>query len=123
MRDVNRAMTNPLMRPLASLAPPLSLVHHRGRMSGKEYHTPALALFVKGGVVTPLMYGTDVDWCLNVMQAGRYELTFLGRRIKLIDPRIVDTDTALVQVPFCLRPGLSLLDLPGYLIADRAGSG
>lgn len=120
MRGVNRAMTNPLMRPLASFAPPLSVVYHTGRKSGKTYRTPVLALLVKGGFVTPLPYGTDVDWCQNVVAAGGYELRFLGRRIKLANPRVVDAGTALPKLPFFLRPGLRLLNLPGYLISDRA---
>lgn len=122
MRGVNRAMTNPLMRPLAGFAPPLSVVHHTGRKSGKEYRTPVLALLAEGAIVTPLPYGTDVDWCLNVVAAGRYELDFFGRRIRLENPHIVDADTALSRLPFCMRPGLRLLSLPGYLISDRVNA-
>lgn len=120
MRGVNRAMTNQLMRPLAAFAPPLSVVHHTGRKTGVGYATPVLALPVDGGVVTPLPYGTDVDWCQNVVASGAYEITFLGRRMRLKNPRVVDTDTALSRLPFCFRPGMRLLGLPGYLISDRA---
>ncbi len=119
MRRVNRAVTNPLMRPLAGLAPPLAVVHHVGRKSGDAYRTPILALSVKGGVVTPLPYGTDIDWCQNVVAAGRCELQIFGRRIEVENPRIVDAETALPLLPFFMRPGLRLLNLPGYLIADR----
>lgn len=119
MRRVNRAVTNPLMRALAGLAPPLAVVHHVGRRSGEAYRTPVLALSVEGGIVTPLPYGTDIDWCKNVVVAGRYELQILGRRVEMENPRIVDAETALPLLPLLLRPGLRLLDLPGYLIADR----
>jgi deazaflavin-dependent oxidoreductase (nitroreductase family) len=119
MRRVNRAVTNPLMRPLAGLIPPLAIVHHVGRRSGKAYRTPVLALPVEGAIVTPLPYGTDIDWCRNVVTAGRYELEVLGRRVEVENARIVDADTALPLLPLILRPGLRLLDLPGYLIADR----
>ncbi len=119
MRRVNRAVTNPLMRPLAGLAPPLAVVHHVGRTSGDTYRTPILALAVKGGFVTPLPYGTDLDWCQNVVAAGRYELQIFGRRVEVENPRIVDSETALPLLPLLMRPGLRLLDLPGYLIADR----
>jgi len=119
VRRVNRAVTNPLMRPLAGLVPPLAVVHHVGRTSGKGYRTPVLALRVEGGIVTPLPYGTDIDWCQNVVAAGRYEIEILGRCVEVANPRIVDAETALPLLPFFLRPGLRLLDLPGYLIADR----
>jgi deazaflavin-dependent oxidoreductase (nitroreductase family) len=120
MRRVNRAVTNPLMRPLAGLIPPMAVVQHVGRRSGKAYRTPVLALSVEGMIVTPLPYGTDIDWCRNVVSAGRCELKVCGRRVELENPRIVDAETALPLLPFFLRPGLRLLDLPGYLIADRA---
>lgn len=119
MRRVNRAVTNPLMRPLAGLAPPLAVVRHVGRTSGDAYRTPILALAVEGGFVTPLPYGTDLDWCQNVVAAGRYELQIFGRRVQVENPRIVDAQTALPLLPLLLRPGLRLLNLPGYLIADR----
>jgi len=119
MRRLNRAVTNPLMRPLAGLIPPLAVVQHVGRRSGKAYRTPVLALAVEGVIVTPLPYGTDIDWCRNVVAAGRYELEVLGRRVEVENPRVVDAETALPLLPFFLRPGLRLLDLPGYLIADR----
>jgi deazaflavin-dependent oxidoreductase (nitroreductase family) len=119
MRRVNRTFTNPLMRPLAGLAPPLAVVHHVGRKSGEAYRTPVLALSVERGIVTPLPYGTDVDWCRNVVAAGRFELQILGRRVEVENPRIADAETALPLLPLLLRPGLRLLDLPGYLIADR----
>ena len=119
MRRVNRAATNRLMRPLAGLAPPLAVVHHVGRKSGDAYRTPILALSVEGGIVTPLPYGTDIDWCQNIVAAGRYELQIFGRRVEVENPRIVDAETALPLLPLLLRPGLRLLNLPGYLIADR----
>jgi hypothetical protein len=74
---------------------------------------------VERGIVTPLPYGTDVDWCRNVVAAGRFELQILGRRVEVENPRIADAETALPLLPLLLRPGLRLLDLPGYLIADR----
>ncbi len=122
MRRVNRVVTNPLMRPLAGLIPPLAVVQHVGRSSGKAYRTPILALFVEGAIVTPLPYGTDIDWCLNVVAAGRCELEVLARRIEVENPRIVDAESALPLLPFLMRPGLRLLDLPGYLIADRVNA-
>ena len=119
MRRINRSATNRLMGPLAGLAPPLAVVHHVGRRSGNAYKTPVLALPVKGGMVTPLPYGTDIDWCQNIVATGRYELQILGRRVQVENPRIVDAATALPLLSPFLRPGLRLLDLPGYLISDR----
>ena len=119
IRGWHPAVTTRMMRPLAGLAPPLANVHHVGRRSGEAYRTPILALSVEEGIVTPLPYGTDVDWCQNVVAAGRYEIQIFGRRVAVENPRIVDAETALPLLPRLLRPGLKLLHLPGYLIADR----
>lgn len=119
MRRVNRAFTNRLMRPVAGRVPPLAVIHHVGRRSGNAYRTPILALVVKGGIVTPLPYGTDIDWCQNVVAVGRCELEIFGRCVEVENLRIVDAETALPLLSLLLRPGLRLLDLPGYLIADR----
>ncbi|MEE8370376.1 MAG: hypothetical protein V3S00_06380 [Dehalococcoidia bacterium] len=107
---------------MAGLIPPLAVVHHVGRRSGKAYRTPVLAMPVEGAFVTPLPYGTDIDWCQNVVATGRHELEILGRRVEVENPRIVDAGTALPLLPFLLRPGLRLLKLPGYLIADRVNT-
>lgn len=118
MRRVNRAVTNPLMRGVAGIVPPLAIVHHAGRKSGRPYRTPVLAFRCDEGYVTPLPYGTDTDWCLNVLEAGHCTLETLGRRVAVSNPRIVGAEAALPLLPAALRPGLRLADLPGYLLSD-----
>jgi len=120
MTRVNRATTNPLVGAIAGYVPPLVMVHHSGRRSGREYETPVVAIPIEGGFITPLPYGTDTDWCLNVCEAGRCELETGSREIAIGNPRVVDAETALPLLPEPLRPGLRLLDLPGYPLLDRA---
>jgi deazaflavin-dependent oxidoreductase (nitroreductase family) len=119
MRRINRALTNPLMRPLAGRLPPLAVVHHVGRKSGRRYRTPVLAFPTDDGFVTPLPYGTDTDWCLNWVDAGEGHLETGGRRTAVENPRIVSTEEGLALLPAILRPGLRLLGLPGFLVAER----
>lgn len=119
MRSINRAFTNPVMRPLAARVAPMSVVHHRGRKSGTRYHTPVLAFPTDEGFVCPLPYGTDTDWCQNVVEAGGCSLVRAGRTVRLHNPRIVDGEAALPLLPVLLRPGLRLAGLPGYLLLDR----
>jgi deazaflavin-dependent oxidoreductase (nitroreductase family) len=120
MRRVNRAFTNRLMAPLAGVLPPLAIVHHVGRKSGRSFRTPILAFPVAGGTLTPLPYGTDTDWVLNLLAAGRGELVALGRRSEVENPRVVDAEEASEVVPDLLKPLLRGLGLPGYLLLDRA---
>jgi deazaflavin-dependent oxidoreductase (nitroreductase family) len=123
MRRINRALTNPLMRPLAGRLPPLAVAHHVGRKSGRRYRTPVLAFATSDGFVTPLPYGTDTDWCLNWVEAGEGQLETGGRRTAVTDPRVVSAEEGLALLPAILRPGLRLLGLPGFLVAERREAG
>lgn len=108
------------MRPVAGVVPPLAVVHHVGRKSGRTYRTPVLAFPVAGGFVTPLPYGTDTDWCRNLLEAGQGRFVRLGEQIPVRHPRIVSAEAAVPLLPGPLRPGLRLASLPGYLLVDRA---
>lgn len=119
MRRVNRVFTNRVMEPLARLAPPLAVVHHQGRKSGSRYRTPVLAFPVEGGVLTPLPYGTDTDWVLNLRAAGGGTLEASGRKRAVGNPRVVDAEEALPLVPASLHPVLRFASLPGFLLLDR----
>ena len=69
MRRVNRVFTNPLMGTFAWLVPPLAVVHHVGRTSGRPYRTPVVAFSSALGFVIPMTYGRDVDWARNTVSA------------------------------------------------------
>jgi deazaflavin-dependent oxidoreductase (nitroreductase family) len=119
MRRINRALTNPLMRPLAGRLPPLAIAHHVGRSSGRRFQTPVLAFRTRDGFVTPLPYGTDTDWCRNWIAAGEGAIEARGRRTAVASPRIVSSDDGLPLLPAVLRPGLRLLGLPGFMVVER----
>jgi deazaflavin-dependent oxidoreductase (nitroreductase family) len=120
MRRVNRDFTNRLMGPVAGIVPPLALVHHVGRKSERSYRTPVLAFPTDKGYVTPLPYGTDTDWCLNVREAGHCTIESLGRRVAVGNPRLLGADEGVAALPALLRPGLRLASLPGDLLLDRS---
>ncbi|MHC4507096.1 MAG: nitroreductase family deazaflavin-dependent oxidoreductase [Planctomycetota bacterium] len=120
MRRINRAVTNPLVGIIAGAVPPLALVHHLGRKSGRPYRTPVVAFATDEGYVIPMPYGTDTDWCLNALEAGHCTLETAGRRIELENPRIAESEAALPLLPAVLQPGLRAATLPGYLLLDRS---
>jgi deazaflavin-dependent oxidoreductase (nitroreductase family) len=119
MRRVNRAVTNPVVSIFAGLLPPLAIVHHSGRTSGRAYRTPVVAFPTAKGFVTPLPYGIDTDWCRNVLDAGRCALESRGRRVDIRNPHVADADEALPLLPALLRPALRAANLPGYLLLER----
>jgi deazaflavin-dependent oxidoreductase (nitroreductase family) len=119
MRRVNRVFTNPLMGTFAWLVPPLAVIHHVGRKSGRHYRSPVVAFRTTKGFVVPLTYGRDVDWARNLKAARGGELQRMGRRFKLHNPRIVDGEAAYAHLPAAVRPALRAANLPGYVLLDR----
>lgn len=120
MRRVNRVFTNPLMRTFAWLVPPLAVVHHVGRRSGRPYRTPVVAFPSARGFVIPLTYGRDVDWARNLLHAGGGEIEQTGKRVALRHPRIVAFGAAEKHLPSALRALFRAADLPGYVLLDRS---
>ncbi len=118
MRGVNRAFTNPIMRTFAWLVPPLAVVHHVGRKSGRHYRSPVVAFRADGGFVIPMTYGRDVDWARNLVQAGGGEVEQMGRRVAVRRPRIVGFDAASSRLPDALRALFRAGNLPGYVLVD-----
>ncbi len=81
MRELNKRWLNPAMLYLAGRPHwYASRVEHVGRRSGRPYATPVVAVPVEGGLVIPLPYGPDVDWCRNLRAAGGGTVVRQGRR-------------------------------------------
>jgi deazaflavin-dependent oxidoreductase (nitroreductase family) len=118
MRSVNRVVTNPIMGTFAWLVPPLAVVHHVGRKSGKAYRSPVVAFRSADGFVIPMTYGRDVDWGRNVVKARGCEVEQMGRRLMLHNPRIVGFKAAEPHLPVIVRPALRLANFPGYVLLD-----
>jgi deazaflavin-dependent oxidoreductase (nitroreductase family) len=110
------------MRTFAGWVPPLAVVHHVGRTSGRAYRTPVLAFPSAKGLVIPMTYGRDVDWARNLLAAHGGEIEQQGRRLVLRNPRIVAFGAAATHLPAALRPVFRAMDLPGYLLLDRRGA-
>ena len=119
MRRVNRVFTNPLMGTFAWLVPPLAVVHHRGRKSGRTYRSPVVAFrSASGAVVIPMTYGRDVDWARNLLHARGGEIERTGKRLALHNPRVVDLAAALPHLPAALHPFFRVANFPGFVLLD-----
>ncbi len=117
----NRHVTNRIARPVAGRVPPLAVVVHRGRRSGRLRRTPVLAIPGDGAWTIPLTYGPQVDWLRNVLAAGGCTLERSGRRIELTGPRVLAGEEALSQVPAPVRAGLRVLRSPHVLHLTETG--
>src|SRR5512143_1128499 len=118
MRRVNRVFTNPLMGTFAWFAPPLAVLHHVGRTSVRSYRTPVVAFRSDAGFVIPMTYGRDVDWARNIVRAHGCDITQMGQRVSVHNPRIVGFKAAEPHLPAIVRPALRAADFPGYVLLD-----
>jgi deazaflavin-dependent oxidoreductase (nitroreductase family) len=119
MRRVNRAVTNPVLGTIAWLVPPLAVVHHVGRKSGRPYRTPVVAFRGTAGFVIPMTYGRDVDWARNTVAARGCELERMGSRVRLRNPRVVDLRAAESRLPAPARPFFRAANFPGFVLLDE----
>lgn len=90
VRKMNRSFMNP--KQLESAGEPgayASVIHHVGRTSGREYHTPIGATRTDEGFVVGLPYGSQVDWLQNLLVSGSATLTHEGEVYRIEQPEVV----------------------------------
>ncbi len=80
---INRVLTNRLMRPVAYLLPPLAVIEHRGRRTGRAYRTPVFAFRRGSEVIVVLSYGVRSDWPQNLLAAGGGGMIRMAQRRSL----------------------------------------
>jgi deazaflavin-dependent oxidoreductase (nitroreductase family) len=96
----NKRVLNPLaLRTAAYRRSYYGVVHHVGRRSGVSYDTPVVVKLTPRGVVIPLPYGANTDWCRNVVSAGGCTVTFRGQQYTLGSPEIVPASVAEPLIP------------------------
>ncbi len=108
---------NPAMTLFAGrrLVPIWGIVRHRGRRSGREYLTPIALQPTPDGLVIPLPFGADTDWCRNVRAAKGCVVRWKGEDHRMVDPVIVDATAASAFFPQPLRALLGPLGIKTLL--------
>ena len=98
-RTINKRYLNPLMLKIVAgrRAFPQAIIHHVGRKSGHNYVTPVAVTPIAHGFVVPLPYGRDVDWCRNVLAAGKCSLQWHGTTYNLVEPEVVPTASIIAE--------------------------
>jgi len=120
---INRLVTNRVTGTFAGTLPGFGVVLHQGRRSGRAYRTPVNVFRQPHGYVVALTYGPDSDWVKNVLAAHGCTMRVRGRRVDLVDPRVV-RDTTRRGVPAGVRQILGVLDVADFLyLADPGAAG
>lgn len=108
---VNRVVTNPVQRLWAGRLPPLAVVEHRGRRTGRRHRTPVLAFPTPSGFAVVLFYGPDRDWLANLRASGGGVLMRRGRRLEVGEPALLRGASAEGLLP---RPMVTVLRVLGH---------
>jgi deazaflavin-dependent oxidoreductase (nitroreductase family) len=93
---------DPLLLPIVTKLPSFGIVTHRGRMSGRMYHTPVNVFRRGDAYLFFLTYGSDVEWVKNVLASGSCTLEIRGQTVDLDEPRLI-TDPELRPAPAIAR--------------------
>lgn len=110
------------MAAFAARVPPFAVIHHVGRTSGKAYRTPVMAFAARPDgsaetlVVSPLPWGSDVDWCRNIRAAGSYTLTRGGHDYLVDEVRVVSSDEAVRLIGTVGRFGRSVVRAKAWVV-------
>lgn len=110
---------NPAVLPLARRLPPLAVVQHVGRKSGRTFENPVMAFTTSGGWVVSLAYGSDVQWARNLQHWHGGELTRSGLVHRVGEARPISRDRAAEAIPVWARRVLRLARVDEFLLLTR----
>ncbi|MFN8372912.1 MAG: nitroreductase family deazaflavin-dependent oxidoreductase [Anaerolineae bacterium] len=97
-----------------------AVVEHTGRRSGKHYTTPIVAIRRDNQIIMPLPYGTDTDWCQNILAAQGCRLRLHGKVYQVTAPHIVEADMAMPLLYPYWRLMFKRFKIGHYLITQSA---
>ena len=111
--DRTRRFTKTANRPMRKIAGTrlgmlyfnLAALHHIGRRSGRTYVTPLSAYRLGDGFVLGVAY-PEVDWCRNVLAAGKCTLTWNGKEYALERPELIPAAEAMTAYPPLVEPSI-----------------
>jgi hypothetical protein len=112
-------LLNPLVLPLTRRVPPLAVLHHKGRSSGRSYDTPVQAYATPEGWVVGLAYDHNAPFAPNLLAAGGGEMTRAGRRYRITRPRRVGREV-LQLLPALASLAMRAVGIDEFLLFDVA---
>ena len=115
----NKYVTNKFVLNSRKHTPPLAVVNHVGRKSGKKYRTPIMAFEYEQGFVFALTYGRDVDWVKNLIAADNGTLEYNGEEIKIQNIRHISYDEVEAVFPDRIKNFLNFFSVDHCLIVDK----
>jgi deazaflavin-dependent oxidoreductase (nitroreductase family) len=118
IRRFNKSILNPIVLTFAGRRM-YAVVRHVGRRSGQMYATPVVVEPTEDAFIIPLPYGSDVDWCRNVLAASRCTIKRNGLMYSGYEPVIVDRRAALPAFSGLMQLTFRLLGVREFLRVRR----
>ena len=98
------------------------IVRHTGRTSGTAYATPVVVRPTRDGFLIPLPFGDATQWAKNLFAAGGGSIRFAGREHQVVEPRVIDLETASAHLPLPIRFASRRLGLRHWVTVWRVSS-
>jgi deazaflavin-dependent oxidoreductase (nitroreductase family) len=118
-----------LFNPLAMLFagtrvfPLYGVLEHRGRRSGKVFHTPVVVRPTADGFIVPMPWGEGTDWYRNVRAAGEAVIRWKGRSYPVDRPEVLDAQSAQVYFGASQQAGMKRFGIRQVLrVHHRTGT-
>jgi len=109
-------VANPwLLRVAGHSGVPIAAVHHLGRRSGRRYANPVTAFPTSNGFVISLPYGSETDWCRNVLVSERASIRWQGVEYPVVRAEVLGRTEALPLFSPRLRAVVRLAKLRQFL--------
>lgn len=114
-------MINPLILKLAGtrLLPLYAVLEHRGRRSGKLYHTPVVVRQSGEAFIVPMPWSEGTDWYRNVKAAGECVVRWKGQDYLMAEPEVMSAAAAQGSFSAFQRALIARFKITHYLHLSR----
>jgi deazaflavin-dependent oxidoreductase (nitroreductase family) len=98
------------------------VVHHRGRVSGRNLTVPVAVVATPDGFLINLPWGARTNWVRNVVAAGGCTIRWKGTDHPVDDPRIIGAEAARPYYPRAVWAiARALFPADAWLLLRRPG--
>jgi deazaflavin-dependent oxidoreductase (nitroreductase family) len=101
-RHIATRYLDPILRPVVRKLPGFGIVTHKGRKTGRTFHTPVNVFRRGDDCLFFLTYGSDTHWVKNILASGCCLLETRDRVVELVEPELI-TDPELRAAPPVVR--------------------
>jgi hypothetical protein len=115
----NKHVTNRFFLLFSGWIPPLAVIEHHGRISGRQFKVPVLAFPTADGYLFALTYGRNVDWVRNLRSSGYGILKYGGGAEKIHYLQLIPYVEVKENFPGVVRLFLQIIQVTDCLMVEK----